>query len=140
MLALTRGSEVQRSGIRTVHDEAEGPPSFLGPGVAIQGVLEITGELVISGRVKGRVAALRLVIAADGHFEGDAIAREVIIRGRMTGRIFAPTVSVEENADIDGRIFHTNITVARGARLNGRMPWRPISYFETLDQLPESRP
>jgi cytoskeletal protein CcmA (bactofilin family) len=123
-----------------VQDEAEGPSSVLGPGVRIQGTLEITGELVISGRVTGRVAALRLVIAAGGHFEGDAVAREVIIRGRMTGRIFAPTVSVEENADIDGRIFHTNITVARGARLNGRMPWRPISYFETLDQLPESRP
>jgi len=140
MLALTRGSEVQRSGSGTAHDEAEGPPSFLGPGVGIQGVLEITGELVISGRVRGHIAALRLVIAAGGHVEGDIIAREVVIAGRLDGRVFAPTVSVEASAVVEGRIFHTTITVARGARMSGRMPWRPTSYFETLDKLPEIRP
>ena len=36
-------------------------------------------------------------------------------------------------AEIDGRIFHTNVTVERGARVTARMPWRPISYFETLE-------
>src|SRR5579862_7401227 len=87
MLALTRGSEVQRSGSRTVHDEAEGPPSFLGAGISIQGVLEITGELVISGHVRGHVAAIKLVIAAGGHVEGDVIAREVVIEiGRASCR------------------------------------------------------
>jgi cytoskeletal protein CcmA (bactofilin family) len=139
MLALTRGSEVQRSGIRTVHDEAEGPPSFLGPGIRIEGVLEITGELVISGHVRGHIAALKLVIAAGGHVEGDIIAREVVIAGRLDGRAFAPNVTVEASAVVEGRIFHTNITVARGARMSGRMPWRPVSYFETLDKLPEVR-
>jgi cytoskeletal protein CcmA (bactofilin family) len=121
-------------------DEAEAPPSFLGPGVGIQGALEINGELVVSGLVKGRIAALKVVIAAEGCVEGDIIAREVVINGRLNGRVFAPTVSIEANAEIEGRIFHTNITVARGARVAGRMPWRPISYFETLDQLPEVRP
>lgn len=124
----------------TVQDEAEAPPSFLGPGVGIHGTLEIQGELVVSGLVRGRIAALRLVIAADGYVEGDIIAREVVITGRLNGRVFAPTVSIEASAEIEGRIFHTNITVAQGARVVGRMPWRPLSYFETLDQLPEIRP
>ena|SRR5258706_3453424 len=139
MLTLTRRSEVQPPGSRTAQDEAEAPPSFLGPGVGIQGVLEIDGELVISGVVKGRIAALKLVIAADGYVEGDVVAREVVIAGRLNGRVFAPTVSIEASAEIEGRIFHTNVTVARGARVTARMPWRPVSYFETLDQLPEVR-
>jgi len=111
----------------------------LGPGVGIQGELEIEGELVIAGLVRGYIAALKLVIAPGGIVEGDIVAREVIIAGRLNGRVFAPSVTVEASAEVEGRLFHTNITVAQGARVSGRMPWRPVNYFETLDQLPEAR-
>ena len=141
MLTLARRSAVERTGIKTAHgQEAEAPPSFLGSRVEIRGVLEADGELVISGLVRGRIAALRLVIAAGGYVEADIVAREVVIVGRLVGRVFAPTVSIEAGAEVEGRIFHTNIAVARGARVVGRMPWRPISYFEKLDKLPEARP
>ena len=120
--------------------QPDAPPSFLGSCVGIKGVLEIDGELAISGLVKGRIAAQKLIIAVGGHVEGDIVAREVVVAGRLTGRIFAPTVQIEATAEIAGRVFHTNVTVAQGARVNGRMPWRPVSYFETLDKLPEVRP
>ena len=55
------------------------------------------------------------------------------------GRVFALNVTLESSAEITGRVFHNTITVARGARIDARMPWRPPSYFETLDQLPETR-
>jgi len=137
MLKMTHRSEVPRT--RTLQDEAQAPPSFLGPGVGIEGILEIEGELVVSGLVKGRIAALKLVIAAGGYVEGDVVAREVVIAGRLNGRVFAPTVTIEASAEVEGKIFHTNVAVERGARVNGRMPWRPVNYFETLDQLPEVR-
>jgi len=137
MLKMTHRSEAPRA--RTLQDEAQTPPSFLGPGIGIEGILEIEGELVVSGVVKGRIAALKLVIAAGGYVEGDIVAREVVIAGRLNGRVFAPTVSIEASAEVEGKIFHTNIAVERGARVNGRMPWRPVNYFETLDQLPEVR-
>jgi len=140
MLTLDHRAPVGRPERGVAHGEAEGPPSFVGPGGRIQGALEINGELVISGLVKGRIAALRLVIASDGCVEGDIIAREVVIRGQLNGRVFSPNVSIEDGADVSGRVFHTNITVARGARVTGRMPWRPFNYFESLDQLPEERP
>ncbi|HEX4635808.1 MAG TPA: polymer-forming cytoskeletal protein [Rhizomicrobium sp.] len=117
----------------------EEPASVLGPGVEVQGVLEIDGELVIGGLVRGRIAAVKVVISAGGYVEGDIVAREVVIAGRLSGRVFAPNVLIEASADVEGRLFHTQIAVAQGARLNGRMPWRPVSYFETLDQLPEIR-
>jgi cytoskeletal protein CcmA (bactofilin family) len=139
MLSLTRRSEVPRPKGGTAPEEAEVPPSFLGPGLGVQGILEIDGELVISGVVKGRIAALKLTIAAGGYVEGDIVAREVMISGRLNGRVFAPTVSIAASAEVEGRLFHTNISVERGARVNGRMPWRPVSYFDTLDQLPENR-
>ena len=118
---------------------AEEPRSVLGPGVTVEGVLEIDGELVIGGQVRGRIAAVKVVIAETGNFVGDIVAREVAIAGRLNGRVFAPNVSIEASAHVEGRLFHTQIAVAQGARWNGRMPWRPVSYFETLDQLPEIR-
>ena len=139
MLTMARHPLVQRPGPSAAHGEDGVSPSFLGPGVGIHGVLEIDGEIVVSGLVRGRIAALRLVIAAGGHVEGDVIAREVVIHGRMNGRVFAPAVTIEASAEVEGRIFHTTVAVAQGARVNGRMPWRPASYFETLDQLPETR-
>lgn len=140
MPTTARRTPDQRPGLNIMHEEAIAPPSILGPGVGIQGTLEIDGELVVSGRVKGRIAALKLVITPKGSVEGDIIANEVVIDGRFSGRVFAPTVSIEANAEVEGRIFHTTVSVARGARVNGRMPWRPLSYFETLDKLPEIRP
>ena len=139
MLKMTRKSEVQHPEGRSLPGEAALPPSFLGPGVTIEGVIEIEGELVIAGLVRGRIAALKLVIAAGGYVEGDIVAREVVIAGRLNGRVFSPTVAIEASAEVEGRIFHTNVSVERGARVNGRMPWRPVNYFETLDQLPEVR-
>ena len=139
MLSLTRRTEIPRPGNRPEQVPVEERPSVLGPGVQVEGVLEIDGEIVVGGLIRGRIAALKVTIAAGGYVEGDIIAREVVIGGRLNGRVFAPNVAVEASADVEGRVFHTQISVAQGARVNGRMPWRPISYFETLDQLPEIR-
>ena len=139
MLTLARRSAEQGPAAPAIRSEVETGPSVLGPGVTIQGTLEIEGELVIAGLVKGRIMALKLTIAAGGYIEGDVIARDVVIAGRLNGRVFAPNVSVEASAEVEGRLFHTNITVARGAHVDGRMPWRPVNYFENLDTLPEIR-
>ncbi|HEY2034051.1 MAG TPA: polymer-forming cytoskeletal protein [Rhizomicrobium sp.] len=137
MFASTRRSDARTAPAR---GGLELPPSYLGKTLKVRGVLEAEGELVIQGFVAGRIAAIRLIIAAGGAVEGDIVAREVVVAGHLKGRIFAPTVTVEETARIDGRIFHHTISVARGAHFDGRMPWRPVSYFETLDQLPETQP
>ena len=119
---------------------AEPAPSRLGKALTVKGLVETDGELHILGSVEGRINAGRLVVGSGGMVEGDIVARDVCIQGRMVGRIFAHNVAVESSADVRGRIFHNTVSVAMGARVDGRMPWRPLNYFETLDQLPETRP
>jgi cytoskeletal protein CcmA (bactofilin family) len=113
--------------------------SHLSKAISVKGELESDGEVVIHGNVTGQVCADRLVVGAGGYMEGDIIARDVRIEGRLSGRIFALNVTLEAAAEVTGRIFHNTITVAKGARIDARMPWRPPSYFETLEQLPEAR-
>jgi hypothetical protein len=113
--------------------------SHLSRAMTIKGDLESDGEVVIHGNVTGQVCADRLVVSVGGYMEGDIIARDVRIEGRLSGRIFALNVTLDAAAEVSGRIFHNTITVAKGARIDARMPWRPPSYFETLEQLPEAR-
>jgi cytoskeletal protein CcmA (bactofilin family) len=116
------------------------PLSQLGTALTVTGVLDTEGEIQIHGTVQGRINAERLVLGECGTVEGDIVARDVRIGGRLNGRVFALNVTLDDTADVSGRIFHNTVTVARGARFEGRMPWRPPSYFEALDQLPETRP
>ena len=113
--------------------------SHLSKALTVKGCLDSDGELHIHGNVLGQVCADRLVVGSSGYLQGDVIARDVRIEGKMAGRIFALNVTLESAAEVTGRIFHNTITVAKGARIDARMPWRPPSYFETLEQLPEVR-
>ena len=116
------------------------PASQLGCGISVRGDLNTEGELHIHGRVRGFILADRLILGADGDVEGDIVARDVHISGRVNGRVFALNVMLDSSADVTGRIFHHTVAVARGARIDARMPWRPLNFFETLDHLPETQP
>lgn len=115
------------------------PISRLARTLSVRGDLDTDGELHIHGNVVGRINADRLVLASDGYVDGDVVARDVHVIGRFNGRIFAVNVTFAKSSEVTGRVFHNTVTVERGARIDARMPWRPPSYFETLDQLPETR-
>jgi len=116
------------------------PASRLSRGITITGKLYTEGELHIHGRVLGTVRADRLVIAPGSDVEGDLVARYAQISGRVLGRVFALNVTLASSAEVTGRIFHHTVEVARGARIDARMPWGPLNFFETLEQLPETQP
>lgn len=120
-------------------DPLDQPPSHLGPALKVTGVLDMDGDLYVHGTVLGRINATRVILAPEASIEGDIVARDVHIEGHVNGRIFALNVTVESTATVTGRIFHNTLAVARGARIDGRMPWRPPSYFDTLTHLPEIR-
>jgi cytoskeletal protein CcmA (bactofilin family) len=127
-------------GRRAREKPPESDPSHLGRALTVKGVLDTEGELHVLGNVLGRIKADRFVLASGGYVEGDIVARDVLIEGRLSGRVFALNVTLDSSADITGRIFHNTVTVAKGARIDGRMPWRPLNFFESLDQLAEALP
>jgi cytoskeletal protein CcmA (bactofilin family) len=124
-------------GMRFGRERAKPPTSHLGQALNVRGLLESDGEVYVHGNVVGRISADRLVIGGGGSVEGDVVAREVRIGGRFSGRLFALDVTLEATAEVRGRVFHHKMSMASGARMLGRMPWRPTNFFESLDQLPE---
>jgi cytoskeletal protein CcmA (bactofilin family) len=114
--------------------------SHFGTALTVNGRVDSDGEIHIHGRVIGRISAERIVLGASGIVMGDVTARHIRIGGRFTGRIFALEVMLDPSAYVEGKVFHNNVTVARGAHVDARMPWRPLNYFDSLEQLPEIQP
>jgi cytoskeletal protein CcmA (bactofilin family) len=130
----------KRALIRTESRRDGAPASRLGRGLTVTGSLDTEGELHIHGRVLGTIRADRIVMAPGSDVEGDIVARDAQISGRVLGRVFALNVTLDSSAEVTGRIFHHTVEVARGARIDARMPWRPLNFFQTLEQLPETQP
>jgi cytoskeletal protein CcmA (bactofilin family) len=107
--------------------------------MTVVGRLATAGEIHVHGNVLGRIDASRLVVGVDGYVEGDVVAEDVQIGGRIHGRVFAINVQLDCTANIKGRIFHNTATIARGASVEGRRPWRPLDYFVSLEKLPETQ-
>src|SRR5580704_15264503 len=119
---------------------AELATSHLGRALTVRGRLDGDGELHIHGKVHGRISADSIVLGATCNVIGDIVARQIRVCGRFTGRIFALDVMLDSSAHIEGKVFHHKVSVARGAHIDGRMPWRPLNYFDSLEQLPEIQP
>ncbi|MBV9331399.1 MAG: polymer-forming cytoskeletal protein [Alphaproteobacteria bacterium] len=115
------------------------PSSRVGKALTVTGVIDSDGEVCVEGNVLGQVNVDRLVVGSGGYVEGDVVAREVRVEGRLRGRVFAFNVTLDASADVIGRIFHHTVTVAKGARIDGRMPWRPVNFFESFEQPPEDQ-
>lgn len=135
-----KGQSVSAFSKRTREKETERDFSHLGKALKVTGVLETDGELHVQGNVTGRIRAERFVLGSGGYVEGDIVARDVLIEGRLSGRIYALNVTLDSSADVTGRVFHHTVSVAKGARIDGRMPWRPLNFFDSLEQLAEALP
>jgi cytoskeletal protein CcmA (bactofilin family) len=136
MFALPR----TRTGKPSGRDRVELEASCLDAALTVTGRLDSDGEIQIYGTVSGRISADSIVLGATCVVVGDMVARQIRIGGRFSGRVFALDVTLDASAQIEGKIFHHNVTVARGAQIVGRMPWRPLNYFDSLKQLPEIQP
>ncbi len=114
-----------------------GDTSVLGPDLVVDGHLESSGEVHVHGSIAGDIHAPKVTVCPDGKIEGNVVAKEACIGGRLDGRVIAPFVVVEETGAVVGRIFHHQITVAKGAFVDGRMPWRPLNHFDESASLLE---
>ena len=112
-------------------------PSVVGQSLTVHGTLECAGEVHILGRVIGKVIASRVVVGVAGYLEGDVLTEDMLIGGAFQGRAYAVNVTVAPSAHIRGRIFHHKANVAKEARIEGLMPWRPVNFFEGLEDLPK---
>lgn len=116
------------------------PCAIVGSELSVTGRLQAPGEIRIHGTVLGAVYAPRVVLCEGGFLDGKLVAEDAVIEGWLKGEVFAFRVAVESTSVIEGTVFHHELTVAPGSHLDGRMPWRPLNWFEDISNEFEGEP
>jgi cytoskeletal protein CcmA (bactofilin family) len=94
-------------------------PSIVAQDVTIEGNITASGELHIDGTVYGSVRAKSCVIDMNGFVQGELIAEEIFIRGRVMGPIRGIHVNLYAGAQVEGDILNDTISIENGANIYG---------------------
>jgi cytoskeletal protein CcmA (bactofilin family) len=96
-------------------------PSLIGPHVRIQGELLGDEDVLVEGRVEGRVLLAReFRVAPSGIVVADVAAGTVVIAGQVTGNVVATErVEIQPSGSLEGNIRAPKVAVGDGARFKG---------------------
>ncbi len=94
-------------------------PSIVSADVIMTGSMVSNGDIQIDGIIEGDVRSVGLVIGEKAEVRGEIMAQELIVRGRVVGRIRARKVQLAATAHVEGDIVHEAFSVEAGAFFEG---------------------
>src|SRR5437588_3807943 len=94
-------------------------------GIRIKG--EVTGseDLFVDGMVEGKLSLTTnscLTVGPNGHVKADVLAREVIVRGKIEGKVTGrDKVQLWSTGQVTGEVQTDRLTIEDGALLRGKV-------------------
>ena len=115
---------------RSARAQESGPPSIstIGEELTITGNVTSKGELHLNGRVLGDVHCVALVLGENAQLEGNVVAEDVMVRGRIVGSIRARRVSLQATSHVEGNLFHKSLSLEQGMHFEGESCPQTIRY------------
>ena len=103
-------------------------PSIICAGLVLRGSLESSGDVQFDGILEGDIFCASLAVGEAGVIQGEVVADEVTVRGRIEGRICARRVYLFSSACVEGDIHYGTLAVEFGAHLTAisgskMIPW-----------------
>jgi cytoskeletal protein CcmA (bactofilin family) len=99
--------------------KAKPPASVLSSDLHITGNLKTTGDIQIEGQVDGDIRAHLLTVGEGATVKGEVIADDVVVNGRVIGRVRGLKVRLTSTARVEGDIIHKTIAIESGAHFEG---------------------
>lgn len=97
----------------------------IGQGIRIKGEVTGTEDLFVDGLVEGKLnlaANCCLTVGPNGNVKADLVAREIIVRGRVEGRVTArDKLQIGSTGQITGEVQTDRLTIEDGAMLRGKV-------------------
>jgi cytoskeletal protein CcmA (bactofilin family) len=119
--------------------------SSLSSEMTVVGKIVCKDVLKIYGLVEGEVIASNALIAEGANIQGDIVAEELTVAGRVKGDIYALRVKLQGTAVVEGDIYHRSLSMDENARFEG-CSWpednspEPRSYIEAESANPHPQP
>ena len=119
--------------------------SSLSSEMTVVGKIVCKGVLRIYGLVEGEVSASNALIAHGARIQGDIVAEELTVAGRVEGDIYALRVKLQGTAHVEGDIYHRSLSMDEHACFEGcswpeNNPPEPRSYIEVESANPQPQP
>ncbi|WP_438943216.1 bactofilin family protein [Profundibacterium mesophilum] len=105
------------------------PASVLSADLLIKGNIKTTGDVQIEGNVEGDIRAHLLTVGEGATVKGEVMADDVVVNGRVIGRVRGLKVRLTSTARVEGDIIHKTIAIESGAHFEGSVSRRedPLS-------------
>ena len=91
----------------------------LGEDLRINGTITSKGEVHLSGQVYGDVHCHKLLVGEEAEIQGNVVAEEVVIRGRVVGNVRASGVVLQSSCCVEGDVSCQTLIVEKGATFDG---------------------
>ncbi|MEQ9258925.1 MAG: polymer-forming cytoskeletal protein [Roseovarius sp.] len=112
-------SESASSEFRASAPKAKPPASVLSSDLHVTGNLKTTGDIQVEGTVEGDIRAHLLTVGEGATIKGEVIADDVVVNGRIVGRVRGLKVRLTSTARVEGDIIHKTIAIESGAHFEG---------------------
>jgi len=99
--------------------KAKPPASTLSADLHITGNLKTSGDIQIEGQVEGDIRAHLLTVGEGATVKGEVMADDVVVNGRVVGRVRGLKVRLTSTARVEGDIIHKTIAIESGAHFEG---------------------
>jgi cytoskeletal protein CcmA (bactofilin family) len=99
--------------------KAKPPASILSSDLTITGNLKTTGDIQVDGTGEGDIRAHLLTVGESATIKGEVIADDVVVNGRVVGRVRGLKVRLTSTARVEGDIIHKTIAIESGAHFEG---------------------
>lgn len=84
-------------------------PSTIGEDLTITGNVTSKDEIHIDGHVQGDFHCASLVLGENSQIEGNVIAEDVVIRGRLIGSVRGLQVMLQSTSHVEGDLLHKDL-------------------------------
>ncbi|MEL6519814.1 MAG: polymer-forming cytoskeletal protein [Pseudomonadota bacterium] len=99
--------------------KAKPPASVVSSDLTITGNIKTSGDIQVEGNVEGDIRAHLLTVGEGATVKGEIIADDVIVNGRIVGRVRGLKVRLTSTARVEGDIIHKTIAIESGAHFEG---------------------
>ena len=99
--------------------KAKPAASVLSADLTVVGNVKTSGDIQIEGVVEGDIRAHLLTVGESATIRGEVMADDVVVNGRVVGRVRGLKVRLTATARVEGDIIHKTIAIESGAHFEG---------------------
>ncbi|HQU70441.1 MAG TPA: polymer-forming cytoskeletal protein [Albidovulum sp.] len=99
--------------------KAKPAASVLSSDITITGNVKTSGDIQIEGVIDGDIRAHMLTVGESATIRGEIVADDIVVNGRVVGRVRGLKVRLTSTARVEGDIIHKTIAIESGAHFEG---------------------